>query len=213
MRPLILVFAKAPVAGRVKTRLLGVLDPVQAAELHACLVRDTLETVLEVRDLAGVAIHTDEVTSAWREYPVEHGVQCEGDLGARMYHVLEEGLAAGHPRVMIVGSDTPELQAEDLHELLSLDADVTLGPTEDGGYYAIACRRTHARMFDGVRWSSEHALADSMRASEACGLTTAMGAHRWDVDRAEDLIRLADLHAARRHAAAFCRQLRRDAII
>ena len=92
-------------------------------------------------------------------------------------------------QTMIVGSDAPAVTEAHLREILDSPADVTLGPTEDGGYYAIACRRVDPRMFDGVRWSTEHTLADTVRAAEACGLTVAFGRECWDIDSPGDLER------------------------
>ena len=72
--------------------------------------------------------------------------------------------------------------------------DVTLGPTEDGGYYAIAARvPLPDAVFAGVRWSSEDTLADTVRAAETCGLTVGFGQRCWDVDSPEDLARWRDL--------------------
>ena len=69
-------------------------------------------------------------------------------------------------------------------------ADVALGPCEDGGYYAIACRRTHPRMFDGVTWLSAETLAQTEEAARRCGLSVERGPGWYDVDRPEDLLRL-----------------------
>ena len=92
---------------------------------------------------------------------------------------------------MIVGSDAPTLPAEHLQEILESPSDVTLGPTEDGGYYAIACRMPLPdAVFRGVRWSTEHTLGDTVHAAKECGLTVGLGREWWDVDTPEDLERL-----------------------
>src|SRR5258708_26286373 len=98
--------------------------------------------------------------------------------------------ARGREQVCIVGSDGPTLPAAHLRALLSSPADVALGPCEDGGYYAIACRRTHAAMFQGVRWSSAEALSQTEQAARACGLSVERGPGWYDVDRPADLPRL-----------------------
>lgn len=140
--------------------------------------------------VASIELHTDVVTDAWNEQKVARRLQCEGNLGDRMLRALQMGA----PHVMIVGSDAPALPVEYLQEILDSPADVTLGPTEDGGYYAIACRApVNERMFDGVRWSTEHTLADTMRAAEACGLRVSLGREFWDVDSIADLERWRSL--------------------
>src|SRR5260370_5799782 len=115
-----------------------------------------------------------------------------------MLPALSKALARGREQVCIVGSDAPTLPPTHLPALLSSPADVALGPCEDGGYYAIACRRTHAAMFQGVQWSSADALSQTECAARACGLSVERGPSWYDVDRPEDLSRLlhdADLPA------------------
>ena len=147
-----------------------------------------MKTLSSFEAFASIELHTDVVTDAWSEWKVARRLQCEGNLGDRMLHALQMG-----PHVMIVGSDAPALPVDYLREILDSPADVTLGPTEDGGYYAIACRApVDVRMFAGVRWSTEHTLADTIRAAEACGLSVALGREWWDVDSGEDLQRWRD---------------------
>ncbi len=191
MRPAILLFAKAPRPGRVKTRLQPRLTPSQAATLHEAFVRDALTMLAGTVPASDIELYTDISTDAWADIEVARALQVEGDLGARMLAALEAGLAAGRPRVTIVGSDAPTLPPDHLRELLAADADVALGPTEDGGYYAISCRRTRPEMFRGVVWSEAHTLEDTVRACEACGLSVALGPAWWDVDTPDDLRRLA----------------------
>lgn len=191
MRAAIILFAKAPVPGRVKTRLAEHLGAARAAELHAALVSDMLETLGSLADSADIELHTDIETDAWAEARVSRSLQSESeDLGARMYHALEKALEAGRPRAMIVGSDVPGLPPSHLQELLAAGSDVALGPVEDGGYYAVACRRIHSAMFRGVRWSGPSALSDTVRAAGECGLSVALGPRWFDVDCLEDLRRL-----------------------
>jgi rSAM/selenodomain-associated transferase 1 len=190
MRPVIAVFAKAPRPGMVKTRLAAVLGDAAAAELHRALVADLLERLRPV-SAAGIELHTDIDTDAWREFAVTRKLQCGGDLGLRMLHALGEALARGAGLACILGSDAPVLPLGHLDALLRSTADVALGPAEDGGYYAIACRRLHPQMFAGVAWSSAEALRHTERAAKQCGLSVELGPAWWDVDRMEDLRRLA----------------------
>jgi uncharacterized protein len=181
----IALFAKAPVAGRVKTRLCPPLTPQEAADIHLQFTTLMMKKLSSFEAVASIELHTDVVTDAWMDEKVARRLQCEGNLGDRMLHALAMG-----PHVMIVGSDAPALPVEYLREILASEADVTLGPTEDGGYYAIACRgAVDGRMFEGVRWSTEHTLADTIRGAEACGLRVALGRGCWDVDSIEDLER------------------------
>lgn len=206
MRPVIIVFAKAPVPGRVKTRLVPPLSPVDAAALHAAFVRDTLES-LEALNAADVELHTDVETDAWRDLRVPRRLQHEGGLGLKMLKALAEALLRGHPRAVILGGDSPALPPAHLLALLGLDADIALGPADDGGFYAIAARRTHPEMFAGARWSSPHALADTVRASTAARLSTAIGPAWFDIDSIDDVARLFSGKPIPRHTAAALRSL------
>lgn len=180
MRPVIIVFARAPVAGRVKTRLVPPLSSEQAASLHTCFVADTLER------LSGrcIELHTDIETDAWREFDVARKLQSEGDLGSRMLAALDGG------NRMILGSDSPDLPCDHLDELLRSSADVALGPTDDGGYYAIHCRRIHPQMFASVEWSTPQTLRQTVDACNAAGLSVALGSAWYDIDDAAGLRRL-----------------------
>jgi rSAM/selenodomain-associated transferase 1 len=189
MRPVIVLFAKAPVPGRVKTRLQPPLTPAQAAVLHTAFVHDALALLTGCPD-ADVELHTDIPTDAWPEWQVPRKLQISGDLGLRMVHALAGALQAGRPQAIIVGSDAPTLPAAHLRWLLDATADVALGPCDDGGYYAIACRRAHPRMFEGVEWSTPRALAQTRAAAERCGLTVVLGPSWFDVDESQDLERL-----------------------
>lgn len=187
--PLIVLFGKAPAPGRVKTRL-GV-DPQRAADLHSSFVRQTLVMLESFRGDADVELSTDEPTQAWSEFPVARSVQCAGQLGERIYAALERALAAGRPKAMILGSDSPGLPAAHISALLASPADVSLGPVDDGGFYAIACGKIASAMFERVRWSSGDTLSDTVKALTGCGLSVALGPAWFDVDRPEDLTRLA----------------------
>jgi uncharacterized protein len=188
MQPLVIVFAKSPQAGKVKTRL-G-LSPQQALHVHQHLVEDVWRRVTQLPGI-DAALYTDQATPAWPQIETR-GLQGTGDLGERMSRAIGGALDAGRPRVMIVGGDIPDLPVGYLQTMLESPADVTLGPTADGGYYAIACRRWHGAMFAGVAWSTEQALAQTKAACERCGLTVATGPAWHDLDTPADIGKLSD---------------------
>jgi uncharacterized protein len=196
--PLVIVFAKAPQPGKVKTRL-G-LEPAVAASVHAEFVRRTLQIVCAFSGEAELELCLDAPCTAWSEFEIRRSLQHEGDLGVRIYAALARGLAAGHPNVIILGSDSPTLPPEHIRFLLTSNADVALGPTRDGGYYGIACRKIMPNMFDAVRWSTGEALADTVGALRRCGLSHVLGREWFDVDTPEDLRQLtgADIQRGNR---------------
>jgi len=172
----------------VKTRL-G-LDPQRAADLHSSFVRQTLTMLAALRGEADIELSTDEPTPAWPEFPVTRSVQTAGQLGERMHAALDRALAAGRPKAMILGSDSPGLPPAHIRALLASSAEVSIGPVEDGGFYAIACAKTAPAMFDAVRWSTRTTLGDTVKALAGCGLSVELGPAWFDVDRPEDLARV-----------------------
>ena len=186
MKPVIIVYAKAPVPGQVKTRLIPKLGADGAARLHHAFVADTLAMANSLAETFDVELHTDIPTEAW-PWPGVRGLQSAGDLGVKLYATLRQALDAGRPLALIVGSDSPTLPARFLAELAGLDADVVLGAAKDGGYYAIGCRKIHPEMFAGVEWSSSNTRAQTEGAIRRCGLSMATGPEWFDVDEPEDL--------------------------
>jgi hypothetical protein len=187
MQPLI-VFAKAPVAGRVKTRLIEALGPDGAADLHRALVGDVLE---EMSRLFAVELHTDAATSEWPEFEGVRRLQQGEDLGERMIAALHGGLARGWERAVLIGSDAVTLSAETVATAFGSDADVVFGPSEDGGFYLVAARRLTKGMFAGVEWSTGRELQQAKAGCLGSGLSVGEIVECWDVDRPTDLYRLS----------------------
>jgi rSAM/selenodomain-associated transferase 1 len=189
LQPCIILFAKAPIPGRVKTRLQPFLTPADATSLYIAFVFDMLE---ELRSIAGVdlELHTNIPTDVWCEAGVSTKLQSSGGLELKMFHAIDAGLKAGHPRVMIVGSDAPTLPASLAEVLLRSKADVALGPTPDGGYYAISSRVAHPEMFKSVPWSSAFTLECTLSALWHCGFSVELGPEWYDIDEPADLDRL-----------------------
>lgn len=202
-RPLIILFAKSPVAGRVKTRLLPLLTPDQAAGLHRAMVRDALEMLQRLRHLADIELHTDLPTEEWSEFPFRRRLQPGGGLGQRLRVTMARALADRHAAVLILGSDSPGLPTSHVAGMLDSEADVKLGPTEDGGFYGISATRVMPAMFDGVRWSTAHTLSDTRLAAVRLGLSVGTGESWFDVDEPEDLIRARFVRGIGRHTTSW----------
>jgi uncharacterized protein len=185
-----ILFAKAPIPGRVKTRLAAAIGAEPAAELYRAFVADTISKLIEFRDVADIELHTDTATDAWSTAGVARVLQVAGGLELKLLHALAGALQVGRPQAMILGSDSPTLPRGHIQRLLDSAADVALGPCEDGGYYAIACRRVHPQMFAGVEWSTPDVLEQTENAVRATGLSVERGDLWYDVDGPEDLARL-----------------------
>jgi hypothetical protein len=194
MSSAIALFAKAPLAGAVKTRLQPQLTPEQSASLHAALVADVWK---RLGDLAGADrwLYSDGPDA--RLAKLAQGRvrrQSDGGLGIRMLRCFEQLAAEGNRRMLIVGADSPTLPLAYLRmgfELLT-QVDAVLGPTEDGGYYAVGCRGPHPGMFAGVEWSTDRTFEQTEAAFDRAGLSMARLPVWYDIDRYEDLQRLAE---------------------
>jgi len=186
------LLAKAPVAGAVKTRLTPALSAEESASLHAAFVADVWK---RFQELEGVDcwLFSDRVHPWFEEIAAGRiRPQSEGDLGNRLLRCFEQLSAAGYDRIVIVGADSPTLPASYLRMSFQLleQVDAVIGPSEDGGYYAVGCRKPHGEMFEGVEWSTERAFEQTEAAFDRAGLSMARLPVWYDVDRFEDLLRL-----------------------
>jgi len=193
----LIVFARAPEPGRVKTRLVPLLGEKGAARLHARLVEKTLETALaggfDCVDLYCAPRINEVFFKRNRErFGVRLRSQGGGDLGDRMYRAFRRALRH-HPYVVLIGSDCPALRPADLRaaaQALREGADAVLAPAEDGGYPLIGLRRVSRRLFDGIPWGGPQVMARTRRRLRALRWRWQELRQLWDVDRPEDVARL-----------------------
>jgi hypothetical protein len=208
VRGALVVFAKWPAPGAVKTRLCPPLTPEQAARFYAAMLDDVLEAMSRAAPPLGLelalAAHPPEALAqfaarapGWRVVP-----QMGADLSARMEHAAAQELARGAQRVLLRGSDSPALGASVLAAALAAleRCDVALSPDRDGGYNLVALRRFAPGLF-AHPMSTSRVLEETRAAARARGLTSETLAPGFDVDTAADL---ALLREARPHAAALC---------
>jgi hypothetical protein len=184
----VLVFARAPLAGHVKTRLIPRLGAARAARLQERLVRAALRTASGGR----VELQVTRRHAFFRSLNVHCRLQRGKDLGSRMHHALRDALRR-HRGAVLIGADCPALTAADLRRavrLLQAGTDVVLAPAQDGGYALIAARRISARVFVNVEWGGAKVLAQTLANLKDSGLSHRLLRTVWDVDRPEDLERL-----------------------
>lgn len=190
--PLWIQFAKAPQAGRVKTRLQALLGEEGALALHCELVRLTNARLLAAApgavELAVTAEPGHSLFQACRDAGCRDvQLQLGDDLGARMFNALQRGLV-DRRRVLLVGSDCPDLDAAYCAAAAAaLDwHDLVLGPAEDGGYVLIGARRVDAVLFRGIEWGSASVLEETLARARRAGLSTALLQMRRDIDEPAD---------------------------
>ena len=190
MRATVIIFVKAPIAGRVKTRLGADVGLARAAALFRVLTARTIaesmkgpwQTVLAVDPPSAMVGFENLWPKTLVRYP-----QISGDLGARMGDAFK---AVENGPVVIIGADAPGLRTRHLREAFRAlgDADTVFGPSEDGGYWLIglARRQSAPKLFKNVRWSTKHALADTMKTLPANFKTRQLARLR-DIDTVKDL--------------------------
>lgn len=199
---IVVVMAKAPRPGRVKTRLLGLLSPDQAAALHRSFVEDVTRQALDMRDVDVAIVCPQEDTQHfgnWLPTEAEILLQAGSGLASGLGSALEQCAAAGYGRIVLRNSDSPNLPADRLREALDSleETDLVVGPTEDGGYYLVGACRAHTGLFDATTMGTTSAIAALRAAAQRLGLTVMELAPWYDVDIPEDLDRLrADLRRA-----------------
>jgi len=193
----ILIFAKAPVPGYAKTRLIPVLGEQGAADLHAKLIHRTVDLAVASK-LAPVELWICgdtglEFFDAFRDAVGGRiHLQTGPDLGARMAHALEQALRDAAFAVLI-GTDCPALDVAHLERAcaaLTEGADAVLGPAEDGGYVLIGLRRADSRVFEDIAWGTSEVLRQTRERIRRLGWACSELPVLWDVDHPGDLERL-----------------------
>ena len=193
----VLIFARAPVAGSVKTRLIPLLGDHGAAALH----RNLVERALTVARESGVGpvelwctptTDDDFFASCRDRFRVTLHRQCEGDLGARMLNALEDALTRSR-HVLLTGSDCPSLTAADLRAAASAlrdGPDAVFCPAEDGGYVLVGLSQAMPALFDAMTWGTATVMEETRQRLRNLGWRWHELPVHWDVDRPQDYQRL-----------------------
>lgn len=192
-----IVFAKAPVAGEVKTRLQPRMSAFDAARCYRAMAEDV---VLGIHDSARVDpvlffTPTDSEDEFHRWFPhIELVAQAGSDLGERMLGAFSWARDMGYSRTVILGTDLPTITHETVAAALHAldDSDVVLGPSADGGYYLVGAREPHPALFTGVAWSTPSVLDATLANARAADLTVHLLAQGRDIDTYEDIVHLKD---------------------
>jgi len=195
----IVIMAKAPLLGQVKTRLIPALGPQGARDLAQRLLEEAGALVGKVEGITrfaavSPATHLGMVRSlvpaSFRLIP-----QTEGDLGVRLSHVFRQLFAEGFDGIIAMGADHPALPKEYLEQAVAAlhakTAQVILGPAEDGGYYLIGLPRLYPELFLGIPWSGPDVLEATRARAHRLGLAVHLLPTWFDLDRPEDLARLS----------------------
>lgn len=191
-RSMVLVFAKAPRAGDVKTRLASGVGDAAAAGIYRRMGRAVIDQLAGVR--AGITVcyapcgAEDEVREWLGDVPGRYWPQPDGDLGRRMRLMFDRAFEAAD-RVVVIGTDAPTVGADTVHRALdALDsADVVLGPATDGGYYLMGLRAPDPALFADIPWSTERVLGETVVRARESGARVTYLEPQSDIDTVDDL--------------------------
>lgn len=195
---MLLTVAKRPEPGQTKTRLTPPLSPHQAAVLYEGFLRDTLDLMRQIPNAQRGIAYLPAVEKAYFDAlapDFDLVLQDGPDLGIRLDNVLTYYLDLGYKHVVVMDSDSPTLPADYLmaaFTALAGDADVVLGPCDDGGYYLIGLKRPAPRLLREVRMSTPNVTADTLALATEEGLRVTLLPTWYDVDAAAALTRLAN---------------------
>lgn len=196
----ILLFCRAPLAGKVKTRLIPALGSEAACQLYTRLLRHSLQTVVDAK-LCPLEIWVTPdgkhpFFSDWIDLDcVDLFTQSGADLGMRMYNAAVDARGRAQS-VVLIGSDCPLMSAAYLQDALAklqCGYDAVLGPAEDGGYVLLGLRQCPWQLFEQMAWGEETVCAETCRRLNGLNWRWGLLDKQWDIDRPEDLARLESL--------------------
>jgi uncharacterized protein len=195
MTALLIIFAKEPLPGQVKTRLSPPLSPKGAAQLYHSFLLDILEEMARVPEVRLAVAFSPPGAQAFFGGLAPPGTDLfpqEGaDLGERMARAFARGFAGDFGPILLRGSDVPDLPGElvaEAREVLAAGrAQVVLGPATDGGYHLVGLTEPQPRLFQGPAWSSHTVLADTLDLARQLGLRVHLLPPWADIDTGDDL--------------------------
>jgi len=192
--PRVIIMCKAPLAGKVKTRLMRVYSADEAAAIHKAMATTVIARALRLFDDVYIAAddpaHPFFARFSAAGFNAQIVAQGEGDLGARMGRVMHDAFCQNTAPLMLLGTDSPHMPDARLVEAVeSLNSyDVVIGPVEDGGYDLVAINNDWP-IFADVAWSTSSVLDQTLTNAKRLGLRYKLLASSFDIDTPEDLAR------------------------
>ena len=211
MKQAVICFTRVPRPGQTKTRLMPYLSGDQCAELHWAFLRDLSNIYASLGADLLVAHTPDPDWDALKAvFPTARFFPQEGqDLGAKMNHALNLALSMGYDKCILTGSDLPLMTAEHLQSGFEAlyQADVTLGPTSDGGYYLVGVKEESPFLFENQTYGYGNVFDNTVAAVHTAGKSFCPALPCDDVDTPEDLKNLLKALNTESHTAAYLRNL------
>ena len=207
----LVIMAKAPVPKKVKTRLILPLGSLTASDLYYNFLLDRIEQIKVLSNIHRFFAYTPKKAQDFFKQIVPQEIellpQTGRSLGERLYSLTKVLLRRGFKKVVLVDSDSPNLPSNYIIKAFDrLDkTDLTLGPSEDGGYYLIGVKSDTPGIFKHVPWSTPRVAELTVRKALKLGLTVSILETWYDVDTYQDLLRLKNDLRSRPLIGYFCR--------
>ena len=191
----LILMTRVPIPGKTKTRLMDTLSGTQCAELHMNFLEDLLTTLQHLqKDCNLFLTYTPENSFFIIEDLIPNHIttfpQQGGDLGDKMYGAIQYVFAKGYEKVILIGSDTPDLSVGDIQKAFALldQKDVVLGPTYDGGYHLVGMKNSVHPIFQlNEKWGGKTVFESTIGLCNHLDLSVGLAAKYRDIDTKEDL--------------------------
>lgn len=217
MKKAIICFTRVPKPGVTKTRLLPILTGDQCARLHTAFLKDLALVYENMAADLYVAYTADpdwemlkDIFHDARDFFPQEGA----DLGEKMYQALRHVLERGYDKVILTGADLPLMTAAHLESGFATleQADVTFGPTSDGGYWLVGMKQPHTVIFEKQQYGGAAVLENTVAAAEAAGLSVSFAKQCDDVDTPEDLRNLTKHLSPETATYQYLMQLKKEGV-
>jgi rSAM/selenodomain-associated transferase 1 len=188
----LIIIAKSPETGHVKTRLNSHIPEEKVVEIYAYLLE---QTVRKLRSIEGVDTFIAHAPYSAGDYFMNFGIRLiplhESDLGAGMYEAFRSVFNSGYRKTVLVGADIPDLSSATILDALHVLSthDLVFGPARDGGYYLVGMRKLIKEVFEKVPWSSDQTLEISLRRSKKYNYSVGFTETLSDIDTIDDVQR------------------------
>jgi uncharacterized protein len=192
----LILMTRIPIPGRTKTRLMKVLSGEECAQIHRCFLMDIFNTLKNIKDSTDVFLTytpedslgiINEMVPEWIASFPQKGEK----LGERMKASIDMLLKEGYKKVILIGSDIPDLSSKDIEDAFAvLDSDdIVLGPTVDGGYYLVGMKKIHKELFsDNLKWGNKSVFEATVDIANKCSLKVGLASKYRDIDDEKDLL-------------------------
>lgn len=192
---ILIILARSPVYGKVKTRLAAAIGTAEALEVYRQLLQHTLEVAGNVPS-DKIVFYSDESVPDEATAPgFARATQYGADLGARMENAFTHVFRQGYEKAVMIGTDCPAMGERTLAAAFEAlhQHDVVIGPAYDGGYYLLGMKQVHHRLFDNIPWSTPAVFEETVTICRYDGLRYLLLPTLHDVDKKKDLPHLAKI--------------------